>query len=77
MFILSLFLCFEGKRCGKFANMTFSLAFAEMKLTISRLIYNFDFEIVNPHQNWYDQQVWGLYDKKPLMLHVVDRKQSN
>jgi hypothetical protein len=55
----------------------FSLAVAEMKLTISRLIYNFDFEIVNPQKNWYDQQVWGFYDKKPLVLHVTDRKQSN
>jgi len=48
-----------------------------MKLTISRLMYNFDFEIVNKKKDWYEQQVWGLYDKKPLILYVKDRKQSN
>jgi hypothetical protein len=41
----------------KFADVVLSLVFAEMKLTISRLIYNFDFEIGNPNKNWHEQQV--------------------
>ncbi|QDS75471.1 hypothetical protein FKW77_004385 [Venturia effusa] len=83
----------EGKRPAKYDNdkrgatQPFSagprnclgknLAYAEMKLTISRLIYNFDFEVVNPKVNWYEQKVWGLYDKKPLMIRVRERKPSN
>jgi cytochrome P450 len=51
-----------------------NLAYTEMKLAISRLMYNFDFEIVNPRKDWYQQQVWGLYEKKPLMLKVYERK---
>lgn len=48
-----------------------------IKLTISRLIYDFDLELVDLEKNWFEQQIWGFYDKKPLMLHVRDRKQSN
>jgi cytochrome P450 len=50
-----------------------NLAYAEMKLTITRLMYNFDFEVVDTKTNWYEQKVWGLYDKAPLMLKVYDR----
>ncbi|KAE9977278.1 hypothetical protein BLS_001534 [Venturia inaequalis] len=56
-----------------------NLANAEIKLIISRMIYNFDFEVVGgrEREDWAVQKVWGLYDKKPLMLWVKERKEEN
>jgi cytochrome P450 len=52
-----------------------SLAYAEMKLVLARIIYDFDFELVDPHDDWFDQKVFTLWDKKPLLLKFKEKIQ--
>jgi cytochrome P450 len=49
-----------------------SLALAEMKLVLARIIFNFDLELVDEKSNWLDQEVYGLWMKRPLMVRVKD-----
>lgn len=50
------------------------MAYAEMKLILTRIIYNFDLELANPKDEWLEQNTYILWDKKPLMLNVRERK---
>jgi cytochrome P450 len=51
-----------------------SLAYAEMKLILSRLIYDFDIELVDESDRWEDQRVYVLWEKRPLMVWLKERK---
>ncbi|KAF2105449.1 putative cytochrome P450 monooxygenase [Lophiotrema nucula] len=50
-----------------------NLAYAEMKLVLASLVYNFDFEIVERDDNWEDQKVYTIFDKKPLGILFKER----
>jgi hypothetical protein len=50
-----------------------SLAYAEMKLALTRIIYDFDFELAEPEVDWLDQKVYSLWDKKPLLMKFEER----
>jgi len=45
-----------------------------MKLILARIIYNFDLELVNQKTDWFDQNTFILWDKKPLMVRVKERE---
>ncbi|QDS75182.1 hypothetical protein FKW77_008510 [Venturia effusa] len=47
-----------------------NLAYFEMKLIMARLIFNFDLELVDPEDDWFDQKTYILWKKKPLMVKV-------
>lgn len=51
-----------------------NLAYLEMRLVISRLVWHFDLEDCTPG-NWRDQKVFMVWDKPPLMVKLkpVDR----
>lgn len=51
----------------------FSLAYAEMKLILARIIYNFDLTLVDQEADWVDQDVYILWRKKPLDVIVKER----
>jgi hypothetical protein len=55
------------------ANGYHSLAYAEMKLVLARIIYDFDFELADPGLDWFDQRVYTLWDKKPLFLKFSEK----
>lgn len=44
-----------------------------MKLALARMVYDFDFELVDEEADWFDQRVYTLWDKKPLMMRFVER----
>lgn len=48
-----------------------SLAYAEMRIIMARLIYNFDMELVDPEDNWMDQKVFFLWTKPPLNVYLT------
>jgi cytochrome P450 len=53
-----------------------TLAYAEMKVILARVFYNYDMELCEESQGWKDGlRMYGLWDKKPLMvtLKKVDR----
>ncbi|KAI6371105.1 hypothetical protein MCOR25_004039 [Pyricularia grisea] len=49
------------------------LAYMETRLTLARLVWNFDMELMRDSEDWADQRVWMLYEKKPLNLRMVPR----
>lgn len=48
-----------------------SLANAEMRTILARLIYNFDMELVDPKEDWLDQNVFFLWCKTPLNVYLT------
>lgn len=53
----------------------YSLAYAEMRLILARLIWNFDIELVEPHVDWIDNNdSYSLWEKKPLNVYLKPRK---
>ncbi len=53
-----------------------SLAYAEMRLILARIIYNFDMELGDENDDWLDQNIYILWQKRPLpvILTPVDTK---
>lgn len=48
-----------------------SLAYHEIRLMLSYLLWNFDIELCKESENWMDQQVFVLWSKHPLMVKVT------
>lgn len=50
-----------------------SLAYLEMRLILSKLLYNFDIHICKESENWIDQDVYTIWNKPALMVELEDR----
>ena len=49
-----------------------NLAYAEMRLILARIIYNFDMELVHPEKNWLkNQKAHLLWTKPPLPIYLT------
>lgn len=49
-----------------------ALATAEIKLTVTRLLWNFDIELCDESKAWLaDAKTFGLWEKGPLMITYV------
>jgi cytochrome P450 len=49
----------------------FSMAYHEMRLILTKVLYNFNLELCPESKNWMDhQQVYTLWQKPPLMVKV-------
>jgi len=56
---------------------TLSLAYHEMRLIISHLLWNFDVELSDcTSKDWLDQTAHVVWDKKPLLVHLSPRKDT-
>ena len=54
----------------------FSLAWAEMKLILVKVLLNFDLELSNKNIGaWDDTKVWLLHEKKPYYVKIHPRTQ--
>ena len=53
-----------------------NLAYAEMRLIVTKMIWNFDMKLVDVEEKWTDQKVYGLWDKKPLMVQLTPRSKK-
>jgi cytochrome P450 len=49
-----------------------NLAFAEMRLILARLVWNFDMEHTEESRGWMmkDQKIWFTFEKRPMMVHL-------
>jgi hypothetical protein len=48
-----------------------SMAYHEMRLILTKVLYNFDLELLPESANWIaDQKVYSLWQKTPLMVKV-------
>jgi hypothetical protein len=50
-----------------------SLAYAEIRLILCKLLFNFYIELCPESTNWIDQDVYFLWDKPPLNVALTDR----
>ncbi|KAJ1337314.1 aspirochlorine biosynthesis cytochrome P450 monooxygenase [Microdochium nivale] len=54
-----------------------NLAYAELKLVIARLLWEFDLEYCGPKEDdWMDQQIYITWAKKPLMVKLHPRHKA-
>lgn len=54
-----------------------NLAYAEMKIVLARLLFEFDLEYCGPKgQDWLDQPIYVVWEKKPLMVKLHPRSKA-
>jgi hypothetical protein len=46
------------------------MAYHETRLLLATLLYNFDIELCEESKEWADQNVYVLWEKKPLMCRL-------
>ncbi|KYK57378.1 hypothetical protein DCS_04387 [Drechmeria coniospora] len=54
-----------------------SLANVEMRLIMTRLLLDFDMELMDPAQDWMDQKAFTLWEKLPLMVRLKPVRKYN
>ena len=47
-----------------------SLALAEMRLILARIVFNFDMRLAEPDKDWLQHSFFTLWEKPPLMVHL-------
>ena len=47
-----------------------SLAYAEMRLILARVLFNFDMELVDPNVDWLDHKSYVIWAKPPLNVYL-------
>jgi hypothetical protein len=68
-----------GRKCvplglildSRHSLITRSLAYAEMRLILARVIFNYDMIIADESRTWIDQKVWNLWKKGPLFAYLT------
>ncbi|KAL1857489.1 hypothetical protein Daus18300_010354 [Diaporthe australafricana] len=53
-----------------------NLAYREMRLIMSKVLWNFDVELCPQSENWIDQKVFILWEKGPLMVKMKPLKRD-
>ena len=48
-----------------------SLAYAEMRLILARIIFSFDMQLVDDEDDWMDQEIYLLWKKRPLNVYLT------
>lgn len=48
------------------------MAYHEMRLILTKLLYNFDLELCPESQDWANQKTFSLWEKHPLMVKLKD-----
>jgi hypothetical protein len=48
----------------------FSMAYHEMRLLLAKVMFNFDLELCPESEGWTEQEVYTLWQKKPLMVKL-------
>jgi hypothetical protein len=50
------------------------MAYHEMRLIITKVLFNFDMQLCPESQDWADQKMFTLWEKPPLMVKLKDVK---
>ena len=54
-----------------------SLAYAEMRLILARIVFDFDMKLADDSRDWVKRQkTYTLWDRLPLMIHLIPVKRS-
>lgn len=52
-------------------NLFPSLAYAEMRLILAKILYNFDMRLADPNFNWLDHKAYLLWHKPALNVYLT------
>lgn len=47
------------------------MAYHEMRLILSKVLFNFDLELCTESKDWIEQEIFTLWQKKPLMVKLT------
>ena len=47
-----------------------SLAYAEMRLIMAKILFRYDLELVDKQNDWMNQKVFTFWEKQPLMVKL-------
>ena len=50
----------------------YSLAYVEMRLLLTRLLWKFDLELMPESNNWYDQKIFIIWEKSELKIKLKE-----
>jgi hypothetical protein len=50
------------------------MAYHEMRLILTKLLYNFDYELCPESDGWTDQGSFTIWEKKQLLVKLIPRK---
>jgi hypothetical protein len=50
----------------------YSLAYVEMRLLLTRLLWKFDLELMPESRDWYDQNIYIIWEKKELKVKLTE-----
>jgi cytochrome P450 len=51
--------------------MCHSLAYAEMRLLLAKMLWHFDFELEDPEKDWYGSlRVFMVWEREPLRIRL-------
>ncbi|KAL2179505.1 P450 monooxygenase [Thermothelomyces heterothallicus CBS 202.75] len=48
-----------------------NLAYAEMRLILARLLWNFDLELMPESRRWNEQKIYSLWDKGAINVKLT------
>ena len=51
-----------------------SLAYVEMRTILARVLYNFDLTMSPQSDGWTSQKNFNLWERAPLLVHLMPRK---
>lgn len=51
-----------------------NLAYFEIRLIFARMLWNFDFELMEESRDWTDQKIFTLWEKKSLNIKLTPRQ---
>lgn len=50
------------------------LAWAELRITMAKLLWHFDFELASPDEDWWNKQrTYLIWERLPLMVNLKPR----
>ncbi|KAK0105890.1 hypothetical protein ONS95_004403 [Cadophora gregata] len=51
-----------------------NLAYFEIRLIVARMLWNFDFELMDDSRDWTDQKIYTMWEKKNLNVRLTPRQ---
>jgi cytochrome P450 len=54
--------------------LSYRLAWAELRITMAKLLWHFDFELASPDDDWWNKQrTYLIWERIPLMVKLKPR----
>lgn len=50
-----------------------NLAYHEMRLIMAKILFNFDLGLDDSCSEWWNQRIFGLWEKPPLKVYITAR----